>query len=215
MIRKTVSCLICLALIFCSGCLTFASTNVTVGVTKGDVIEYRVTYSEGVPSEHDVDWAKIEVTNVVENNKIGVSITSTYNDGTEDTVNSTLNLETGQIGDCFIIPANLSRGDTFLDKNEGNITISGVEERTYAGSNRLVVLGETLHTKFYWDQATGILVEATSYYSDFTLTTLAEKTNIWQTQTSGIDPLLSVILMALVIVLIIVVIIRRKMQTRK
>ena len=215
MIRKTVTCLICLALVFCSVCITFASAKVTVGVTKGDVIEYRVTYSGDVPSEHDVDWAKIEVTNVVENSKIEVSITSTYNDGTEDTLNSTLNLETGQIGDCFIIPANLSRGDTFLEQNEGNITISGVEERIYAGAKRAVVLGETAHTKFYWDQATGILAEATSYYSDFTLTTAAEKTNIWQTQTSGIDPLLSVILMALVIVLIVVVIIRRKMQNRK
>ncbi len=85
MIRETVSCLICLTLIFCSGCLTFASANVSVGVTKGDVIEYRVTYSGDVPPEHDVNWAKIEVTNVVENSKIEVSITSTYNEGTEDT----------------------------------------------------------------------------------------------------------------------------------
>lgn len=215
MIRETVSCLICLTLIFCSVCLTFASANVSVGVTKGDVIEYRVTYSGDVPPEHDVNWAKIEVTNVVENGKIEVSITSTYNEGTEDTVNSTLNLETGQTGDCFIIPANLSRGDKFIDQNEGNVTISGVEERIYAGANRPVVMGETAHTKFYWDQATGILVEATSYYSDFTLTTVAEKTNIWQTQTSGIDPLVSVILMALVIVLVVVVIIRRKMKNRK
>ena len=91
MIRKTVTCLICLALVFCSVCITFASANVTVGVTKGDVIEYRVTYSGDVPSGHDVDWAKIEVTKV-EGTNIEVAVTSRYSDGTEETVTTNLTL---------------------------------------------------------------------------------------------------------------------------
>ena len=169
-----------------------------MGVKQGDWIEYKVTCTGNVPEEHDVNGAKIEIVGVDEE-KIDIKITSTYSDGREETTTATLNLETGQIGDSFIIPANLSDNDTFLEQNEGTITISGIEEKTYAGAKRNVVYASTSQTMFYWDQSTGFLVEATSTYPDFTMITKAQNTNMWQTQAFGIDPIFSIVLIAIVI----------------
>jgi hypothetical protein len=195
-------------LLFDSGLLVFSVNDVLVGVKEGDLIEYQVTYTGDVPEEHDVTWAKIEVRKV-EDPQIELAVTSRYSDGTEETLTTTLNLFTGQIADCFIIPANLNLGDTFLDQVEGTITINGIEERTYANTKRTVVTASTTHTEFVWDRTTGFLVEAASSYSDFILVTTAEKTNIWQTQTFGVDPLWSIVLIALVFVLIIAIFLRR------
>lgn len=192
----------------------FSTTDVSVGVKEGDLIEYQVTYTGNVPEEHDVTWAKIEVTKV-EDPQIELAVTSRYSDGTEETVTTTLNLFTGQIADCFIIPANLNLGDTFLEQVEGTITISGIEERTYANTKRTVVTASTTYTEFVWDRITGFLVEATSIYPDFILVTIAEKTNIWQTQTFGVDLLYSIVLIAVVLTLIMVIFLRRNYRKNK
>lgn len=192
----------------------FSTTAVSVGVKEGDLIEYQVTYTGNVPEEHDVTWAKIEVTKV-EDPQIELAVTSRYSNGAEETVTTTLNLFTGQIADCFIIPANLNLGDTFLEQVEGTITISGIEERTYANTKRTVVTASTTYTEFVWDRITGFLVEATSIYPDFILVTIAEKTNIWQTQTFGVDPLYSIVLIAVVLTLIMVIFLRRNYRKNK
>jgi hypothetical protein len=133
-------------------------------------------------------------------------------------VTTTLNLETGQLGDDFIIPANLNSGDTFFDKNAGNITISGVEERTYAGATRTVMHAATSETTYYWDQATGVLVEGISKFPDYTMNTLVDQTNMWQPQLLGLDPTVFYALVIGAIVLIVVVlaflIVRRKKRAR-
>jgi hypothetical protein len=192
----------------------FSTTAVSVGVKEGDLIEYQVTYTGNVPEEHDVTWAKIEVTKV-EDPQIELAVTSRYSNGAEETVTTTLNLFTGQIADCFIIPANLNLGDTFLEQVEGTITISGIEERTYANTKRTVVTASTTYTEFVWDRITGFLVEAKSIYPDFILVTIAEKTNIWQTQTFGVDPLYSIVLIAVVLTLIMVIFLRRNYRKNK
>ena len=190
--------LICLAVLVGTCFSAVASVEIVVGVKEGDWIEYRVTYTGDVPAEHGVTGAKIEIL-AVDEKKINIKITSTYSDGREENTTANLNLETGQIGDSFIIPANLSEGDTFWEQNEGNITISGIEEKRYAGTKRNVVYAITSQTMFYWDKSTGFLVEATSAYPDFTMTTKAENTNMWQPQTFGIDPIFSIVLIAIVI----------------
>ena len=97
-----------------------------------------------------------------------------------------------------------------MEQTEGTITISDVEEKTYADAKRTVVTASSSHTTFYWDRSTGFLVEATSQYPIFTLTTKAEKTNIWQPQTFGLDPLLSIVLIVIAIVLVLAILLRRK-----
>jgi hypothetical protein len=187
--------------------------EISVGVKKGDWVEYQVAYT-GTPTEgHDVTWARMEIKDV-QGKSVSVEITVKYSNGTQETVTVTLNLETGQLGDDFIIPANLNSGDTFFDKNVGNITIIGVEERTYAGASRTVVHTDTSETTYYWDKATGILVEGNSQFPEYTMNTIVDKTNIWQPQLLGLDPTVFYALVIGVPVLIVVVlaffIVRRK-----
>jgi len=151
----------------------------SVGVKKGDWIEYAVTYT-GSPSQgHDINWARMEITNV-QDTIISVRINSRYPNGSTEIFNSTLNLQTGELIDDFIIPANLNAGDIFLDQNLGNITISRVEEHNYAGSIRTVLYASTNETSYVWDQATGVSVEGTSQQPDYSMYTIVEGTNLWQ-----------------------------------
>jgi len=209
--RKPVLLMVCLAVLSGLPFSAVVSAEISVGVKQGDWIEYQVTTTGAVPEEHDVEGAKIEIINV-EGKKIDVKFTSTYSDGTEKTVTSTLNLETGQIGDAFIIPANLSSGDAFLEQTEGTITISDVEERTYAGAKRSVVYATTPQTTYYWDRSTGVLVEATSSFPDFTLITKAEKTNMWQPQIFGLDPIVFIVLIIVAVVAVLAIFLILKMK---
>jgi len=164
------------------------SAEILVGVKQGDWIEYQVAFT-GTPAEdHDVIWARMEIT-AVQGKSINLNMIVNFSDGTQEPKTATLNLESGQLGDDFLIPANLNAGDTFYDKNEGNMMISGVEERTYAGATRTVVFANTSQTKFYWDKSTGILLEATSSYTEYTMHTKVDKTNMWQAQTDNTNGL--------------------------
>lgn len=187
--------------------------EVSVGVKKGDWIEYQVAYT-GTPTEgHDVTWARMEIQDV-QGKSMNVGITVKYSNGTQEEMTTTFNLETGQLGDDFIIPANLNSGNMFFDKNVGNITINGVEERTYAGATRTVVHVATSETTYYWDQATGVLVEGSSQFPDYTMNTIVDRTNIWQPQLLGLDPTVFYGLVigaaVLVVVVLAFLIVRRK-----
>lgn len=92
-----------------------------------------------------------------------------------------------ELGDDFIIPADLNQGDKFLDKTAGTITISSVEEKTYAGAIRAIAHATTPATSFYWDRATGLLVEGDSELPGYTMNTTITETNIWQPQLLGLD----------------------------
>ena len=185
--RKSASVLhlICLAVLASMLFSTVVSAEIAVGVKQGHWIEYKVSATGDVPEGHDVTWSKIEVTNV-EGTNISVKITSRYSDTLEHNENYTLNLATGQIGDSFIIPANLNVGDVF-NSTEGNITITEIKDRSYAGANRNVVYANTTTTQFYWDRSTGVLVEADSSYPNFDIISKVERTNLWQAQIFGID----------------------------
>jgi hypothetical protein len=198
MTRRIALNLICLAVLACVLFSAVASAEIVVGVKEGDWMEYKVTCTGNVPEAHNVTGARIEVTHV-EGKQIDVKVISKYSNGTEGTDILTLNLETGQIGDCFIIPANLNEYDTFPEQTAGNITILGVEEKTYLNATRTVVYANTSQTDYYWDRSTGFLLEANSSYPEFTMVTEAENTNIWQTQTFGIDPIVPIVIIAAVI----------------
>jgi hypothetical protein len=179
-------------------------SEISVGVKKGDWIEYTVAYT-GTPTEgHDVTWARMEIKDV-QGKSMSVEITVKYSNGTLEDMTTTLNLETGQLGDDFIIPANLNSGDTFFDKNVGNITISSIEERIYAGATRTVVHAATSENTYYWDKATGVLVEGNSQFPEYMMNVTVDKTNIWQPQLLGLDPTFFYALVIGAAVLIVVV----------
>jgi hypothetical protein len=153
--------------------------DLSVGVKKGDWIEYAATYTGSPTQGHDINWARMEVIKVQGTN-ITVSITSRFPNGSTEIFNSTLNLKTGQLIDDFIIPANLNAVYTFLDQNLGNVTISRSEQHTYAGATRTVLYAFASQNTYIWDQATGVSVEGTSKQPDYTMHTIVEETNMWQ-----------------------------------
>jgi hypothetical protein len=190
--------------------------EILVGVKKGDWIEYQAVFTGTPPAGHEVTWARTNVVNV-QGKVISLNITTEFADGTLLNETITLNLETGQLGDEFIIPANLNKGDAFLDKYQGSITISAVEERTYAGATRTVVSAATAQSTYYWDKATGVLVEGISKFPDYTIHSIADKTNMWQPQIFGLEPTVFYALLILAATAIVAVIaffaVRRKKRT--
>ena len=86
----------------------------------------------------------------------------------------------------FVIPANCTTGDSIVmggDSFAFNVTIDGETTRTYAGASRTVVYASFsqygAELTYYWDKATGILVEASTTSSGVTGTAKATETNLW------------------------------------
>jgi hypothetical protein len=202
-----------IALLMVLICVGNVLAEVSLGVKKGDWAEYQVDYTGTPPAGHDVTWARLEIKDI-QGKSVYAEITVEFSDGTKETMTTTLDLETGQLGDDFIVPADLNSGDTFFDKNAGNITISNVEEKTYAGATRTIAHATTSETSYYWDKATGVLVEGNSSLPWYTMNTIVTKTNIWQPQLFGLDPHVFYALVVGTVMLIVVVltflIVRRK-----
>ena len=192
--------------------VSVALAQVSVGVKKGDWIEYQASFQGTPPPDHNVEWARTEVTDV-QGPSIHLNITTGLSNGTTLQENIVLNLETGQLGDDFIIPANLTVGDTFSDIYHGNLTISGVEDGTYAGAVRTVVYASTAETTYYWDQATGILVKGVTNTENYNMSSIVHATNMWQAQPAGLDTTTLyavVIAVALVVALVVVFVVWRR-----
>jgi hypothetical protein len=185
--------------------LTGAGTafcDITVGVQKGDWIEYKVDFTGTPPEGHEVTWARSEIIDV-QGTVISLNITTKFSDGTLLNESITLNLETGQLGDDFIIPANLNAGDTFSDNYHGVVEINAIEERNYFGSIRTVASATAAGNTYYWDQTTGILVEGISQFQDYSIHSIADKTNMWEPQLSGLPPTTLYILLIAATVIIV------------
>ena len=196
---------------------TVAFGQVSVGVRKGDWMEYQVMMTGTPPSDHDITWARMEVADI-QGEAISLDVQTRFSNGTLLPEEITLNLATGVLGDDFIIPANLNSGNSFHDAYQGNIVITSLLRRTVVGAERTVISGATTQTAYEWDRQTGILVDATSTFPGFTMTTRASATNMWQPQIFGLDPsVFYVLLVALIAVLMVafgVLFWRRKTLTR-
>ena len=168
-----------ISIILLSGLISSVLADLSVGVKKGDWIEYSVTCIGSPGQGHDINWARMEITEV-KDTSISVSITSRYTNGSTEIFNFTLNLQTGKLIDDFIIPSDLNSGDSFFDQNMGNITISDVEEHVYAGAARTVLYAATNQNSYVWDQVTGVSVETTSKQPDYSMHTIVLDTNLWQ-----------------------------------
>ena len=218
---------IVLTLFIVTSSLSVAFADVSVGVKKGDWIEYQVTVTGTPPPIYNTTWARIDITGV-QGDAVSLHIQTRFTNGSLLIENLNLNLETNP-GDSFVIPANLNPGDVFYNPYLGNITITGVEQRTAAGAERTVVSGSTNYTNYYWDRQTGVLVQATSkvpaaskYFGyqnqAFNVFTKTSETNMWQPQILGLD--LSVfyaLIVAVVVVLaaIVAILVWRKRTPHK
>ncbi|MCL1978032.1 MAG: hypothetical protein FWG55_08050 [Candidatus Bathyarchaeota archaeon] len=179
----------------------FLSAQPTTNVKVGDWIEYQVTFTGTPPPDHLIIFARMEILDV-SGPMIHVNINSTYANGTQEVIQSTLNLQTGQLIDDFIIPSNLKTGDSFYDSRVGNITISSTEQRNYAGAERTVISATSLSNTYVWDQATGVSVEGISIEADYTMHSIVTATNMWNPS----DGLNRVIMYAFIVVVAIIIV---------
>jgi hypothetical protein len=200
--RRTLICIATVSILVACIFIAAASAQTSAGVQSGDWIEYNVT-STGAPNEgHDVEWARMEVTNVEAPN-VMVQITSNFTDGTSETINATLNLESGHLIDDFIIPAGLKVGDSFPDENYGNVTITGSEVRTFAGAQRTVLTSTLGNNSYVWDQETGVSVEGNTTTADYSIYSVVSATNMWTATPTQAQSGLTSVIMTVVGVLII------------
>jgi hypothetical protein len=192
-----------ISIVLFSGLVSSVLADLSVGVKKGDWIEYSITYTGSPGQGHDISWARMEIIEV-KGPIVSVSITSRNPNGSKEIFNSSLNLQTGKLIDDFIIPSNLNSGDSFLDQNIGNITISDVGEHVYSGETRTVLYASTNQNSYVWDKVTGVSVESTSEQPDYSMHTVVIDTNLWQPSRGLNTALILLIGVTLVIVIVVV-----------
>jgi hypothetical protein len=163
------------------------ATQLAMGVEVGDYAEYIVDCT-GAPLEgHDATWARMDIVRV-DGLQVDVNFTTCLTDGSFVTAYEQLDFSAGKYIDYFVISSGLKKGDSFFDSRiNGTVTIQNQEVKNYAGVDRTVVSGVTSFessegtatTTWYWDQKTGIALEAISNYPEFTMHTTIIETNRW------------------------------------
>lgn len=151
------------------------------GVTTGNYIVYHAALTGTATPDNNVTGARVDITGA-QGLLLNVTVQTYFTNGTVWVEHIHLNMASGALGDDFFIPKNLGVGNEFYDEYQGNITITGQEQMTVAGSQRTVISAYMSPTTYYWDKATGTMVEATSTYTDppFSMHTTTVSTNIWQ-----------------------------------
>ena len=170
--------------------------EVSVGVVEGDWVEYVIDFTGSPPDDYPA-WMRVEVLSV-QGTSITLEATRELFNGTRGTHSLTLDLETGA-PDLVLIPANLDDGDKFYHEDVGNITVGGVQDASYAGAKRTILVTPVMQILFRWDRDTGVLLEATQSSTDFTQHLRVDKTNMWEAQPFGL-PIDSTVFYALIIV---------------
>ncbi len=186
----------------------------SIGVKQGDWIEYNATTTGNPPEEHNVTWARMEILRV-QDKEVDVNVTTQARNGTVSSLLMTLNIEKGQIGAWWIIPANLNPGETFYDAFlDQTITINGEEQKTFAGATRTVTNATVPTRTKLWDKSTGVFLVSIDDLPDYTIKVVAYSTNMWGAQLFGLDPTifytLLLVVAAAIVVAIVLVVARRK-----
>jgi hypothetical protein len=177
------------------GDVTAASTTITMNgdysmtanfenVKAGDWIKMKYT-TIGWP-EPCPEWMKLEFLSVAGTNAT-VLVTLHISDGTEESDTVPVDLAEGG-GEAlgfsgFVIPPNLTTGDSVYIAGFGNVIIAG-ETTIYAGARRPVVYASlSLYEypfTYYWDKLTGVMVEAFGGSSRLILKGTVTETNMWE-----------------------------------
>ena len=177
--------------------------ELSVGVKVGDWIEYKVTTTGNPPEVHNVQWARMEIVSV-QSPEVKANVTTEDNNGAFSSLIMDMNLEKGEIGAWFLIPANLNVGDTFYDINLGrNVSIEGQEQKMYAGAVRTVINASTSERIKDWDKATGVFLKSIDNLPGYTVNATAISTNMWNPENLGFDQT-TLYIVVLVIIAIVV-----------
>jgi hypothetical protein len=199
----------------------FAYNEPTVGVKKGDWIEYNITISGPQLDEaRNLTSFRNEILEV-NGSSFEANMTSISVNGTVLSSLWNFNLTGGEVCGWMIIPANLNEGDKFFDAAKAaNVTIEGHEQKMVAGESRTVTHA-TDPGKLYkeWDKATGVYVNSIEHTKNYTVITNATATNLWSAQINVSNQadsylILTVILLA-VITLILIFMFAKSGRTKK
>ena len=177
-----------LLFVFLATAAELAVADVSLGVKVGDWIEYTVS-TTGVPSEgHAVVWARMEILSISHGQVVAINTTTKAINGSFSSLVMSLDPADGQVDVWAIIPANLSKGATFYDKNLGNIPIMGEEQKTYGGVTRDTTFYNSTERFKRWDKDTGVFLEGTDNVGTYSLTATFLRTNMWSQQIMGLEP---------------------------
>ena len=197
---------------------TFADDEPSVGVKKGDWIEYnvRITGSNSAPS-HNITWFRIEIL-TIEGAAFQANVTVRNVNGTLFSSVWKFNFTAGQIEGWIIIPPNLGTGNTFYDSSKpDNVTIEGEEQKIVAGASRTIIrASDSIRLVKEWDKATGVYTYSVEHPKNLTVVSNAIATNLWSPQILGVNQpvfyemLAVVTVLAVLIVSSIIVIPRKK-----
>lgn len=210
---KTVAALIVLLVL--ASLIPFAICDISIGVKKGDWMEYTVSTTGTPPEGHDITWAKMEILDV-EGTVLHANITALNVDGDVSSSVRTFNFTSGQVQAWIIIPANLSPGETFYDSSiPGNVTIEGEVQKTVAGAVRTVTHASDPYKYKEWDKATGMYTETMDNLANYSINAYATATNMWSPQILGLDQpvfytIVAVISVAIVVSVLVLVVFRRQ-----
>jgi len=164
----------------------WGASEVQVGVKADDWIKIEYTISRWTSGQPRPEWLKVEFLSV-EGTKITIRVTMRMSDGTEQSDTVPVDVVAGgqALGlSGFVIPANLTVGDSVYISGYGNVTLAGETTRTYAGTSRTVVYTSFsqygTQLTYYWDKQTGVMVEASTTSGGVTATAKATETNMWE-----------------------------------
>lgn len=118
-----------LLFVFFAAAAEVAVADVSLGVKAGDWIEYKVSTTGTASEGHDVVWARMEILSVIHGEVLAVNTTTEAVNGSFSSLVMTLDPASGQVDVWAIIPADLSKGESFYDKNLGKIPIMGEEKQ--------------------------------------------------------------------------------------
>ena len=200
-----------------SGSPVVAFEESSVGVKKGDWIEYAVNITGGTPPPKlAIDSYRIEILDV-EGATFQANFTVRYVNGTVDSSVWNYNFTEGQVGGWTIIPPNLGVGDIFYDCSEpANVTIEGEEQQTVAGATRTIThASDSIRLVKEWDKFTGVYTYSKEQPKNLTLITQIVATNMWSPQTLGLNQPEIYILVATAVVLTLLAFFSLKVVSRK
>jgi len=165
----------------------FAAVEVDgIGVTVGDWIKVEYEITAWPTGEPYPEWLKLEFLSI-EGTSATVLVTMHMSDGTEQSDTASMDIGEGG-GEAFglagfVVPRNVTTGDSVYVSGYGHLTITGETTRTYAGAERTVAYASFseygVQMTYYWDRQTGVMVEASSTQDGMTVTARATETNMW------------------------------------
>jgi len=186
-----------------------------VGVEPGDWVKFDYTFTGWPAGEPHPDWLKLEFLSV-EGTTATVRFTQHLSDRTQHSGNATVDIASDvevPVLAGIVIYTDRTIGDSVYIAEYGNAIIEGEATRTYAGASRTVVYTNLSYNEadvtFYWDKLTGVMVEISSTYPEFTATARLADTNMWETPATRV-PWWTWIIVALVAVGLVVFFVRRR-----